>query len=131
MTFSQFVSGEFVNSNFLSSLQFFHLMDISVRVSRNAFFSLSQFFVESGLLSSRFFIPTFYAIHFQTIGVSLSLKFTNATVKSINFTFLLQDFGFCFCEKMISLFLKNKYRSFFRIRQPEESFTFSLNWLMS
>ena len=31
-------------------------------------------------------------------GMSFSLKFTDASVKSINFTFLLHDFGFGFCE---------------------------------
>ena len=98
VTFSQFMPGEFVNSHFLCSLQFFHLMDISDASISRCFFSLSHFFVKLGLLSSRFFIPTIYAIHVQTIGVSLSLKFTNATVKSINFTFLLQDLRFCFCE---------------------------------
>ena len=50
--------------------------------------------MKSGLLSSRFFISISYVVHFRTIGMSLSLKFTNATVKSVNFTFLLQDFGF-------------------------------------
>ena len=50
--------------------------------------------MKSGLLSSKFFIPRIYVIHFQTIGMSLSLKFTNASIESINFTFLLQDFGF-------------------------------------
>ena len=61
-------------------------MDISDPSISKCFFSLSQFFAKSGLLSSRFFIPTNYAVHFQTIGMSLSLKFTNANVKSINFT---------------------------------------------
>ena len=87
--------------------------------------------MKSGLLSSRFFIPIIYVIHFQTIGMSLSLKCTDASVKSINFTFLLQDFRFCFCEFMISLFFKNQSRSFFQITEPGESFVFSFNLVMS
>ena len=82
-------------------------------------------------LFERFFIPTIYAIRIQTMRMSLSLKYTNASVKSINFTFLLQDFRFCFCEWMISLFFKNQHHSFFQIREPDERFTFSLNRLMS
>ena len=101
-----------------------------LRVSRS-FLSLSQFFVKSGLLSSRFFIPTIHAIQFRTNSMSLPLKFTHASVKNINFTFLLQDFRFRFCELMISIFFKNCSRSVFRIREPEERFTFSLTCLMS
>ena len=79
------------------------------------------------LLSSRFFIPLIYCIvHFQTIGMSLSLRFMNASFQRINF--LLQDFRFCFYEWMISLFFKNQSRRFFRIREPGKSFVFSLNW---
>ena len=116
VTFPQFMPGKFVNSHLLSFLQFFHFMDISDASISKCFFSLSQFFVKSGLLSSRFFIPITYVIHFQTIGVSLSLKFTNASVESIKLTFMPQDFGFCFCELMISLFFKNSSRSFVGIR---------------
>ena len=43
VTFSQFVPGEFVISHFLSSLQFFHLMDIPDASVSKCFFSLSQF----------------------------------------------------------------------------------------
>ena len=90
--FSQFMYGEFVNSHFLSSLQFFHFMDNSDASISKCFFSLRQVFVQSHLLSSRFFIPTMYAIQFQTMRTSLSLKFTNASVKSINFTILASRF---------------------------------------
>ena len=75
---------EFVNSHFRSSLEFFHFMDISDTSISKCFFSLSQIFVKS-VLSSRFFIPITYVIHFQTIGMSLFLKFTNASVKSTIF----------------------------------------------
>ena len=75
-------------------------------------------------------LPMIHAIQFQTIGMSLSLKYTNGSIKGINFTFLLQDFRFRFCEQMISLFFKNLSRSFFRIREPDEWFPFSLNRLM-
>ena len=57
-------------------------------------------------LFEMFHIQKFYG-NFQTIGMNMSLKFTNVRVKSINFTFLLQDFRLCFCEWMISLFFKN------------------------
>ena len=63
--------GEFVNLHFLSSLQFFHFMDVSDATISKCFFSLNQFFVKSSLLSSRFFIPIIHVIHFQTIGIEL------------------------------------------------------------
>ena len=47
-----FVLGEFVKSHLLSSLQFFHFMDISDASFSKCFFSLSQFFKKPGLLSS-------------------------------------------------------------------------------
>ena len=71
MTFSQFISGEFVNSHFLSS-------------------QFSQF------IFSRFFTPIFYVIHFQTIGIELSLKITNRIVEKICsafFCFRTSDFA--------------------------------------
>ena len=62
-------------------------------------FSVSEFFMQSGFLFSRFSIALIGTIdNFQTIGIKLSLKFTNASFKSINFTLLLQDFRFRFCE---------------------------------
>ena len=42
MTLSQFLYREFVNSHFLSSLQFFHFIDISNTSISKCFFSLSQ-----------------------------------------------------------------------------------------
>ena len=75
---SQFVYREFVNSHFLSSLQFCHLMDIPDASILKCFFSSRQFSMMSGLLSSRFFIPAVDAIQIQTMRMSLSLKFTNA-----------------------------------------------------
>ena len=83
--------------------QFFHFMDILDASVSKCFFSLSQSFVKSGLLSSRFFIPTIDAIQFETIVMILSLKFTNASVESINFTFFLQDFRFRFCSSRTNL----------------------------
>ena len=76
---SQFVNREFVNSHFLSSLQFCHLMDISDASILKSFFSSRQFSMMSALLSSRFFIPAVDAIQIQTMRMSLSLKFTNAS----------------------------------------------------
>ena len=61
--------------------QFFHFMDASDAMCSECLFSLSQIFVKPGLVSSRFFIPIIYIAHFQTIGMSLSLKFTNGCVK--------------------------------------------------
>ena len=55
LTFSQFLPGAFVNSHFLNSLQFFYFMGISDASISKCFFSLSQFFVKFGLLSSRNF----------------------------------------------------------------------------
>ena len=54
--------------------------------------------MKPGLLSSRFFIPIIYIVHVQTIGMSLSLQFTNGSIERNNFTFFLQGFRFCFCK---------------------------------
>ena len=59
VTFSQFVPGDYVNSHFLSSLQFFHFMDTSDASCSKCFFSSNQFFMRLGLPSSRFLIPIF------------------------------------------------------------------------
>ena len=83
VTFSQFLPGEFVTSHFLSSFQFFHLVNaFNVSFSKCSF-SLSQFFVKSGLLSSRCFTPSVGMVSVHTTGMNLSLKFTNETVEKI------------------------------------------------
>ena len=97
---------EFVNSHFRSSLKFFHFMDISDTSISKCFFSLSQIFVKS-VLSSRFFIPITYVIHFQTIGMSLFLKFTNASVKSTIFRKINTDEN---RELIANNFVRKKYR---------------------
>ena len=52
---------------------------------------------------------TFYITQFQTVGMSLSLKFTNASVKRIHFAFLLQEFRFRFRKHMISVTLMDRF----------------------
>ena len=50
--------------------------------------------MKPGLVCSKFFILTVYAVQFQTIGMSLSLTFANGSVKRISFTldlFVLQE----------------------------------------
>ena len=99
LTFSQFLPGEFINSHFLSSFQFFHLVNaFDMRFSKCSF-SLWWFFVESGLLPSRcFYIRDWYDQFLKTTGMNLSLKFTNRTVKKVCSSFLFQYFPFCLCE---------------------------------
>ena len=46
-------------------------------------------------------------IEFQPLGMSLSLKFTNASVKGIHFTFLLHEFTPHFSKHVISIIIKN------------------------
>ena len=57
------------------------------------FLSLRQFFVKSGLLSSRCFISKIFKVNLHTTGMNLSLKFTNRTVEKIRSAILLQNFG--------------------------------------
>ena len=89
VAFSQFISGEFVNSHFLGSLQIYHFMNTSDLSFSKYSFSLSLFFMKSGLLFSRFFIALIRTIDFQMIGIKLSLKITNRTVEKICAAFLL------------------------------------------
>ena len=68
VTFSQFMPGEFVNSHFLSSLQFFHLMDISDASISKVLFLVEPILREVGpALIEIFFCPIIYAVQFQTI----------------------------------------------------------------
>ena len=98
LTFSQFMPGEFVNSHFLSPLQFFYFTNTSNVSFSKCFFSLRKLFVKPGLLSSRCFISTICIFNFRTIGTNLSFKLTNGTVKKVCSTFLFQHFRFCLCE---------------------------------
>ena len=50
LTFSQFLPGEFVDSQFLNSFQLFHFMNTSNMTKCS--FSLRQFFIKPGLFSS-------------------------------------------------------------------------------
>ena len=78
-------------------------MDISDASFSKYCFSLS--FMKSGLLFSRFFIALGGTIDFQTIGIKLSLKITNATVGKICSAFLLPHFRFCFCKHILYVLL--------------------------
>ena len=62
---------EFVNSHFLSSLQFSHFMNTSDASFSKCFFSFSQFSTKPGKVRK---------VIFHMIGLNLSLKFTNCTV---------------------------------------------------
>ena len=57
--------------------------------------------------------------------MSLSLKFTNASVKSIHFTFLLLDFRFRFRKHMISVTLMERFQRIFWMRESEQRFNVS------
>ena len=91
MTFSQFVSAEFVSSHFLSSL---NTSDASISK-----YSLSLKSILREAWLALFGILHIHNLHgpFPNDWHDFFLKFTNASVKSIHFTILLQDFRFCFC----------------------------------
>ena len=75
--------------------------------------------MKSGLLFSRFFVAVIGAIDFQTIGIKLSLKVTNASVQSLHFTLLLQDFRFRFRKHVISVSLEERFYRLLRLRESE------------
>ena len=83
LTFSQFLPGEFINSQFLSSFQFFHFMNTSILRFSKCSFSFRQFFMKSGLFSSGCFVSKISMVNFHTIGLNLSLKFTTGTVSPL------------------------------------------------
>ena len=82
-----------VSSFFLSLFRLFSDLSFS-----QYSFLLSQFFVKSGLLLSRFFTALIGTRDFETIGIKLSLKITNRTVEKICSAFLHSHFRFCLCE---------------------------------
>ena len=57
--------------------------------------------------------------------MSLLLKFTNASVKRIHVTFLLQEFTSCFSKQEISITIKKRFRRIYWITESRESFFFS------
>ena len=79
-------------------------MDISDASVSGVLFLVEPILLEVWLALFKFFVPTNHVIHFQTFGMSLSLKFTS--VEKINCTFLLQDFRFCFCKYMVLFVLQ-------------------------
>ena len=88
--------------------QFFHLVHTSHMSLSECSFPLRQFFVKSGLLSSRdVFISLVRMVNVQTTGMNLSLKLSRVeTVEKICSAFLLQYFRPCLCESVISLLFK-------------------------
>ena len=70
---------------------------------------------EVELLSSRFFIPAIYAIHFQMIGMSVSVKFTNQVfrVSTLHPCFKIPDFAsaggsLCVLQQLFSQLLQDQ-----------------------
>ena len=98
LAFSQFVSGEFVKSHFLSPLQFFHFMNASNVSFSKCSFSLRQFFVKPGLLSSRSFVPLSTQSISKRLERACLWNSRMQVLRESTFTFLLQDFRFYFCE---------------------------------
>ena len=73
-----------------------------------------------------------FKVHFQTIGMSLPLKFTNASVKRIHFTFLLHEFRsrFSNSKHVISVTIKKRFCNIYMVRESEERFVAPQNLLM-
>ena len=61
-------------------------------------------------------------LQFQPLWKSLPLKFANASVKSLQFPFLLHEFRSRFSKHVISITIKKRFRSIYRIRESEERF---------
>ena len=104
---------------------------LAIRVSRSVFFSHGQFFLCSNLLSSRCFTSAMGVFQFQPLRISFPLKFTNATVKSGYFTFLLHEFRSRSSKHVISMTIKKRVRSVYRIRESKERFVAPKNLLMT
>ena len=102
---------EVVNSQFLSSLQFFHFMKTSNLSIAKCFFFHDQFFLWSKLLTSRFCISEMDVLKFQSLSISLLLKITNASAKKLNFIFLLYEFRSRFGKQMISITINKRFRN--------------------
>ena len=109
LAFYQSSFREFINSHFLSSFQFFHVMNTSdmrdMSFSKCSF-SFCQFFVQLGLISSWLFLPNIRMINLHTIGLNSSIKFTNRRFNKTPSACLLQHFCFCLREHLVSLLFK-------------------------
>ena len=131
MTFSQFLYSEFVNSQFLTSLQFSHFVNTSDLSVSKCFLFHDQFFLHSNLLSSRFCISEKGVLQFQPLSISLLLEFTDASVKRFHFVLLLHEFRSCFSKQVNSVSIKKRFRNICPERESEEGFIAPENLLMS
>ena len=113
-----FMHREFVNSHFLNTPQFFHFMDVSDTSISKCSLSLRANSCCNRTCSLRdSSYPQFTSSNSNSWEWALSLKFTNASVKRIHFTFLLHDFGFRFRKRVIPVTLQNRFHRSFRIRE--------------
>ena len=70
-------------------------------------------------------------LQFQSLSISLLLKFTNANVQRFHFVFLLHEFRSCFSRQMISVSNKKRFRNICRVKESDETFITPKNLLMS
>ena len=75
--------------------------------------------------------PRWASLQFQSLSISLLLKFTNASVKRFHFVFLLHEFRSRFSKQMISVSVKKRFRNICRVRESDERFIAPKNLLMS
>ena len=59
-------------------------------------------------------------LQFQPLRTSLPLKFTNASVKRLHFIFLHHEFRSRFSKQMISITIKKRFRSIYRVRESSQ-----------
>ena len=123
MLFSQFLYREFVNSQFLSSLQFSHFMstcDLSISKC-----SLSLSWPVLPVVE----LALFEILHIRNVHPPIPTaenKFAaevhNASVQRFHFAFLLHEFRYRFSKQVISVPKKKRFRNICWVRESEVRF---------
>ena len=96
-----------------------------VRVSRSAFSVITNSSCGRTCSLRDSTYPQWGVLQIQPQRLSLPLKFTDASVRRINFTFLLHEFKSRFSKHVISITLKKRCRRIYRIWESEERFVCS------
>ena len=105
-----------------------HTSDLSVS---KCFLFQDQFFLQSSLLSSRFYISEMDVLQFESLSINLLLKFINTSVKRFHCVFPLHEFRSRFSKQMISVSIKKRLRNICRVRESDERFITPKILLMS
>ena len=61
-------------------------------------------------------------LQFQSLSLSLLLKFINTSVKRFHFVCLLHEFRSRFSKQMISVSIKKRFRNICRVGESDERF---------